>query len=94
MDQPWETEVMAFDSLRARMGGQDRLIPMEIAHNTLFTAHEKLQLLNELKAQATGALEDGTDLGFTPAEIDDAIAEVRRGVQDGVGSQTVLKGDF
>lgn len=81
---------MPFDSLSERMGGKDRLIPMEIAHNTLFTAHEKLQLLTELKAQAAGALEDGGDLGFTPAEIDEAIAEVRRGVQDGVGTETVL----
>jgi len=85
---------MPFDTLRDRMGGKDRLIPMEIAHNTLFTAHEKLQLLNELKAEATGALEDGTDLGFSAGEVDEAIAEVRRGVQEGVGTQTVLKGDF
>ena len=85
---------MVFDSLRERMGGEDRITPMGIAHHTLFTAKEKLDLLRQLKADATGARQDGTELGFAPEEIDQAIAEVRRGVQSGVGSETVIKGDF
>lgn len=85
---------MVFDSLRDRMGGQDKVTPMGIAHNSLFTAKEKLELLNQLKADATGASQEGDDLGFDPEEIDQAIAEVREGVQNGVGADTVLKGDF
>jgi len=85
---------MPFDSLKDQAGGRERLLPMHIAHNSLLSAREKLDLLNEMKAGATGALEAGGDLGFDPAEIDEAIAEVRQGVQDGVGSETVLKGDY
>lgn len=85
---------MAFDTLRQRLGNTDNLTPMQIAHNSLFTAREKLDLLNELKAQSASLLEDGSALGFTPEEVDRAIAEVRRGVQDGVGTETVLRGDF
>lgn len=85
---------MVFDSLRNRMGGQDNVTPMGIAHNSLFTAREKIELLNQLKADVTGAGQEGDELGFAPEEIDDAIAEVRQGVQNGVGTGTVLKGDF
>jgi hypothetical protein len=85
---------MVFDSLRDRMGGRDNVTPMSIAHNSLFTAKEKIELLNRLKADVTGASQDGRELGFTPDEIDAAIAEVRRGVQSGVGAETVIKGDF
>lgn len=84
---------MAFDTLRHRAGGET-LSPIAIAHNSLFTAREKLDLLNELKAEAVGALDKGGDIGFSPDEIDAAIAEVRQGVQDGVGARTVIKGGF
>ena len=85
---------MVFDTLRDRIGGHDTVTPMAIAHNTLFTAKEKIALLHQLKADATGASQEGDELGFEPDEIDQAIAEVRQGVQDGVGAGTVLKGDF
>lgn len=85
---------MPFDRLEDRAGGKDRLLPMHIAHNSLLTAREKIELLNRMKADATGALEEGRDLGYDPAEIDEAIEVVRQGVQEGVGTQTVLKGDF
>jgi hypothetical protein len=85
---------MVFDSLRDRMGGHDNLTPMQIAHNTLFTAKEKIELLNQLKANLTGLQQEGDDVGFDADEVDAAIAEVRQGVQDGVGTETVLKGDF
>ena len=35
---------MVFDSLKQRMGGGDQLNPMQIAHHTLFTAREKIEL--------------------------------------------------
>lgn len=85
---------MVFDTLKQRMGGQDQLNPMQIAHHTLFTAREKIELLNQLKAEATGAQTEGDPVAFEPEEIDEAIAAVRKGVEDGVGTQTVLKGDF
>jgi hypothetical protein len=85
---------MVFDSLRDRMGGKDNVTPMGIAQNSLFTAKEKIELLNQLKSDVTGASQEGTELGFAPEEIDEAIAEVRRGVQSGVGTETVFKGDF
>lgn len=85
---------MVFDSLRDRVGGRDNLNPMRIAQNSLFTAREKLELLNQLKADVTGAQQEGDELGFSAEEIDRAIAEVREGVAKGVGTQTVLKGDF
>ena len=85
---------MVFDSLRDRMGGQDNVTPMGIAHNSLFTAREKIELLNQLKADVTGATQEGKELGLDPEEIDQAIAEVRRGVQSGVGTETIVKGDF
>jgi hypothetical protein len=85
---------MVFDTLRQRMGGQDNLSPGQIAHHTLFTAREKIELLNQLKAEAINAQAEGDPVVFEPAEIDQAIADVREGVERGVGSETVLKGDF
>lgn len=85
---------MVFDTLKQRMGGRDQLNPMQIAHHTLFTAREKIDLLKQLKAEATGAQAEGDPVAFEPAEIDRAIAEVREGVESGVGTETVLKGDF
>jgi len=85
---------MVFDSLKDRMGGKQNLSPMQIAHNSLFTAREKIDLLNRLKADVANGQEEGDDFGFTAEEVDQAIAEVRQGVQDGVGSETVSKGDF
>lgn len=85
---------MAFDTLKQRMGGTDQLHPMQIAHHTLFTAREKIDLLNQLKAEITSAQAEGDPLAFEPEEIDAAIAEVRNGVESGVGSETVFKGDY
>ncbi|SEQ52691.1 hypothetical protein SAMN05428969_3374 [Devosia sp. YR412] len=82
---------MIIDSLR--MDDTD-VTPMAIAHNSLFTAKEKLELLTQLKSDAAAAGEEGHELGFDAEEIDRAIAEVHKSVQDGVGPQTVIKGDF
>jgi hypothetical protein len=85
---------MVFDTLKDRMGGRDHLTPMEIASHTLFTAREKIALLNELKAQATGAQAEGDPVAFEPEEIEEALAHVHQGVAEGVGTETVLKGDY
>lgn len=81
---------MPWDSAANRAGGHDALSPMQIAHHPLFTAREKIELLQELKAGIASA--DGA-VGFSGEEIDAAIAEVRRGVQNGVGTETVIRGD-
>lgn len=82
---------MELDSAKNR-AGDTNLSPMGIANHPLFTAREKIDLLNELKAEVTRG--DGErNLGFSAEEIDRAIAEVRRKVQNGVGADTVLGGD-
>lgn len=84
---------MAFDSTEARMGGRDHFTPMQIAHHTLFTAKEKLDLLHRIKAEVSGAVQNEDDLGFSPHEVDEAIAEVRLGAQNGEQTRTVIWGD-
>ncbi len=85
---------MVFDTLKKGLSGNEQLSPMMIASNSLLTAREKLDLLNQLKADAAGAGSDGRSIGFEPEEIDEAIAHVREGVAEGVGTETVLKGDY
>ena len=85
---------MAVDTAEDRQGGRDNLNPFQIAHNSLFTAREKIELLQRLKAEVSGATSATHDIGFTPEEVDEAIAEVREGAQKGVGTHTVLGGDF
>lgn len=82
---------MALDSAKTRAGG-DTLTPMGIATHPLFTAREKIDLLNELKAEVTKATGEH-QTGFSADEIDEAIQHVRLGTQNGVGTGTVLEGD-
>src|SRR5690606_36217524 len=63
-------EIMAFDTTQARMGGREHFTPMQIAHNALFTAKEKLDLLHQIKAEVSGAVQNEDDLGFSPQEVD------------------------
>lgn len=84
---------MVMDSIESRAGGKNALTPKQIAHHPLLTASEKVELLQNLKAQVTGAMENDLDLGFSPAEIDAAIEEVKLGAQDGEQTETVLGGD-
>ena len=58
--------------------------PMQIAHNPLFTAREKIDLLNRLKAEVTGEDVNPDHLAFDPEEIDAAIEEIKLEVQDGL----------
>lgn len=57
--------------------------PMQIAHNPLFTAREKIDLLTRLKAEVTGEYANPDKLAFGADEIDAAIEEIRLEVQDG-----------
>ena len=84
---------MAFGSPEEQTTGREQLTPMQIARNSLFTAREKLDLLKEIKADATGAEAEGRAFGFTSGEIDDAIALVHRDVQDGMGTEARFKGE-
>ena len=60
-----------------------RTSPMQIAHNPLFTAREKIDLLNQLKAEVTGETANPDALAYDPAEIDAAIEEIKLEVQQG-----------
>lgn len=84
---------MAFDAPAERMDGKSNFTPMQIAHNTLFTAREKLDLLHRIKAEVTGVVQNEEELGFSPEEIDEAIAEVKLGAQHGEQTRTVIWGD-
>jgi hypothetical protein len=85
---------MSIDSNVESNGGH-RLgfTPMQIAHHSLFTAREKLELLNKIKSEVSGVLHSEAELGFAPEEIDRAIAEVRLAAQNGEHTRTVIWGD-
>jgi hypothetical protein len=85
-------EVMALDTGEHR-AGEDMLTPMGIAHHTLFTAREKLDLLQEIRAEVTSTGDGDLYRGFSPEEIDHAIEEVRHVVQDGVGLDKIILRD-
>jgi hypothetical protein len=68
--------------------------PMQIAHNPLFTAREKIEMLNELKGEVTGLEANPDHLGYSPDEIDAAIAQIRQEVQAGTRPETSLAGDI
>ena len=70
-----------------------RFSPMEIARHKMLTAREKLELLAELKAQASGEHVNPDALGFGLEEIEAAIGEVRRDATAGAGGRAVLPQD-
>jgi hypothetical protein len=70
-------------ALDATERGAAKTSPMQLAHNPLFTAREKIDMLNELKAEVLGKEANPDHLGYDPEEIDAAIAEIRQEVQDG-----------
>ena len=78
---------MALISPSDRVSTGNSLNPFQIAHNPLFTAREKIELLQRLKAEVRGAPSALDEIGFSPDEIDDAIAEVRERVQNGESEQ-------
>ena len=63
--------------------GEARTSLMQIAHNPLFTAREKIELLQQLKAEVTGEAANPDALAYGPAEIDAAIEEIKLDVQRG-----------
>ena len=72
-----------WDPAESRSGGHEALSPMQIAHHPLFTAREKIELLNELKAEVTGEAANPDALAYDPSEIDAAIEEIKLEVQRG-----------
>lgn len=85
---------MAYDSPKARQGGKHALYPMQIAHNPLLNVREKLELLERLRAEASGAAANVDDIGFSPEEIEAAVAEVHARAQSGVSEEPPLRGIF
>lgn len=59
------------------------LDPMRIAQHPLFTAREKIELLEELKAGVTRAVDGPSEAEFSPEEIEAAIEEVKHAVESG-----------
>jgi hypothetical protein len=70
-------------SLDAAERAEARTSPMQIANNPLFTAREKIDLLNRLKAEVTGEDANPDNLAFDPSAIDAAIQEIKLEVQEG-----------
>jgi hypothetical protein len=66
---------------------------MQIAHHSLLTAREKIELLDDLKTRAGQPPERDDGYGYSAEEVDEAITEVRMGSQRGEQTQTVLSGD-
>ncbi|WP_170116468.1 hypothetical protein [Devosia submarina] len=73
--------------------GQESISPSAIAHNDLFTAKEKIDLLSQMKADLSVAQQEGLEPAFSLEAIDQAIAEVRRDIEDGHGTETLSRGD-
>ena len=73
--------------------GQESISPSAIAHNNLFTAKEKINLLSQMKADLSVAQQEGLEPAFSLEAIDQAIAEVRRDIEDGHGTETLSRGD-
>lgn len=82
---------MAINDPVVNRDGIDSRMPMHIAHNPALTAREKLDVLNRLRVEVTGALENGENPGFTPAQIDEAIGEVKLDAENGIGEPTILR---
>jgi hypothetical protein len=73
---------MAFP-LRDAGADSEALSPGYIARHRLFTAREKIDLLEELRVGVVCALASEVDPGFSPSEIDRAIDQVRRSAARG-----------
>jgi hypothetical protein len=85
---------MAYDDPEARQGGRHQLYPMQIAHNPLLNVREKLELLERLKAEASGAEANVDDIGFSPEEIEQAVAEVHARAESGLSEEPPIRGIF
>jgi hypothetical protein len=72
---------------------QERISPSAIAHNNLFTAKEKIDLLTQMKADLSVAQQEGLEPAFSLEAIDQAIAEVRKDIEDGHGTESLSQGD-
>ena len=79
-------------TLDATERGASHTSPMQIAHNPLFTAREKIELLNQLKAEVTGEDANPDQLAYDPEEIDAAIQEIRLEAPDGTRPESSIIG--
>lgn len=85
---------MAYHSPEARQGGGDTHFPMQIADNPLLNVREKLDLLNRVSAEASGAAANVEDIGFSPDDIAEAIAEVHARAQSGLSEAFPVRGIY
>ncbi len=73
--------------------GDTQVTPMHIAANPLFTAREKIELLQRMKAEVAGMDQEGKPVGISPSEIEAAIAEVRHNAEIGGDAGFAPRGD-
>lgn len=71
------------DTSRNGDSGHSTLDPMRIANHPLFTAREKIELLEELRDGVTRAVDGPGVVEFSPEEIEAAIDEVKQAAERG-----------
>jgi len=71
----------------------DSQAPEQIATNAALTAKEKIELLQQLKAEVTGVLDDTDKIAISPDAVDAAIEHVRQMSVHGQ-NQPASKGDI
>jgi hypothetical protein len=83
---------MAFEPDNGRADGNVETTPMQIAHHPTFTAKEKMDLLQQLKAEAMSIAEDGVPVAFELSDIDTAIEDVKRRAEEGEHAFASMRG--
>ena len=85
---------MQFQRSEAATGGHHPdLSPMQIAHNPLFTTRERSRSLCASGPRCAARWRTSSMFGLSPAEIDEAIEEVKLSAQNGEGGGAVLRRD-
>jgi hypothetical protein len=83
---------MAFEADNGRADSSVETTPMQIAHHPTFTAKEKMDLLQQLKAEAVSIAEDGVPVAFELSDIDTAIEDVKRRAEEGEHAFASMRG--
>jgi hypothetical protein len=83
---------MAFEPETGRTDENAPLTPMHIARHPTFTAKEKMDLLQQLKAEAVSIAENGMPVAFELSDIDTAIEDVKRSAEEGENAFASMRG--
>lgn len=82
---------MRAEPAESRRSDRDSLSPMQVAQHPLFTAREKIEMLEEMRAGFSN-ISDIDGFGFEADEIDVALAEVRLSALSGLTGAAMLEG--